>query len=357
MAEEIRSSKVSERVKGVSRRSFLKAAGGVAVWGTVGTILGTKAYAQKKTLTVWSIWPEQWIREIFPVFEKETGIHIEWIRQSSGQILARVIASAGKPDASVMFGGPVPTFLPAKEKGLLERYVPPSAATLPDKYKDPDGYWMGIAVDPLCFYSNKEFLAEKRLEAPRSWFDFLRPEYAKSIQMADPRTSGTAYQRIVTLITIMHDEDLAFFYMKKLKKSVQVYTEHGGGGIIPISTGEAGTGVYFLVDALDAVHKGYPTVVSFPREGVTAPLEAIALLKGAPQPELGKELINWAVSGKMQRLYKELNIFFLPTQPKVEPPTGINLTEARIVPYDLEWAGRERERLIKRWVDEVLGGK
>ena len=321
-------------------------------------VSGVVTYAQQKTLTVWSVWPEEWIKKIFPVFEKETGIHINWIRESTGQVAARVIASGGHPAASVMFGGPVATFISLKDQGFLQKYVSPAAATIPAADKDPDGYWTGMATDPLCFYSNKSFLKEKGLQPPTSWFDFLLPAYKDSLQFADPRTSGTGYQRIITMITLMHNEDLAFDYLKALKPSVQVYTEHGGGGIIPISTGQAGAGIFFLVDALDAiVNKGYPCVISFPREGITAPIEAIALLKGAPQPELAKKFIDWAVSKQMQQLYTQLKVFFIPTQPGVPVPSVINLKGVYIAPTDTQWFGQHRTELINRWVNQILGGK
>ncbi|GAH29397.1 unnamed protein product, partial [marine sediment metagenome] len=59
-------------------------------------------------------------------------------------------------------------------------------------FKDADGYWVGIADDPLVFMSNAGFLKEKNLNPPASWDDLLDPAYKDMIQMADARTSGTA---------------------------------------------------------------------------------------------------------------------------------------------------------------------
>lgn len=39
-------------------------------------------------------------RPLFEQFTKETGIQVRWIRQSSGVILARVIAEKGNPQAT-----------------------------------------------------------------------------------------------------------------------------------------------------------------------------------------------------------------------------------------------------------------
>ena len=64
-------------------------------------------------------------------FEKATGIHVNFIRFSSGEALARLIAEKGNPQVDVLFGGPVETFTAGEEQGIFEAYTPPSAADLP----------------------------------------------------------------------------------------------------------------------------------------------------------------------------------------------------------------------------------
>jgi len=60
------------------------------------------------------------------------------------------------------------------------------------------------------------------------------------------------------------DEQKAFDYLKKLKNSVQVYTKHGGGGTVPVRIGQAGMGIFFIVDAMKTQQSGYDVVLSFP---------------------------------------------------------------------------------------------
>ena len=50
---------------------------------------------------------------------------------------------------------------------------------------------------------------------PESWNDLLDPRYKNNLQMADARTSGTATERIYSLVKVM-GEDPAFAYQKKL---------------------------------------------------------------------------------------------------------------------------------------------
>jgi iron(III) transport system substrate-binding protein len=294
---------------------------------------------------------------MFEEFEKATGVHVNFIRFSSGEALARVIAEKNNPRVDVLFGGPVETHIAGIKEGVFEPYKPPTSNPLASRFKDPTGYWMGIADDPLCFMSNNKFLKEHKLNPPASWQDLLQPAYKGMIQMADARTSGTAVTRIFSVLEIFgRDEAKAFDFMKKLRQNVQVYTKSGGGGTIPVGLGQAGAGVFFIVDALKTKQEGYDVAISFPREGIGTSVEAIALLKGAKNPELGKKLINWATSPAMQNLYSKYKINFVPAHPdvKIEPGLAEVLKGANIFPIDEAWAGQNRKRVVERWVNEVL---
>ena len=310
-----------------------------------------------ETVNVYSIWPENWARPMFEEFEKATGIKVNFIRFSSGEALARVMAEKNNPRIDVLFGGPVETFAAGVKEGLFEPYKPPSFAALPPRFRHPDGQWVAIADDPLVFMSNNKFLKDNALQAPASWNDLLAPAYKNMIQMADARTSGTAVTRIFSVIEVNgRDENKAFEYMKKLRPNVQLYTKSGGGGTLPVGLGQAGAGIFFIVDALDTKAKGYDVTISFPKEGIGTAAEAIALIKGAKNPAVGKKLIDWATSPAMQGQFAKYKINFVPAHPDVpvEPSLAQVLRAAKIFPIDADYAGANRKRVVDRWIAEVL---
>jgi len=326
----------------------------VGIWALL--TLASSVFSAE-ALNAYSIWPENWARPMFEEFEKATGIHVNFIRFSSGEALARIIAEKNNPRVDVLFGGPVETHIAGIKEGIFEPYKPSTFASLAPRFKDPSGYWIGIADDPLVFMANNKFLKENNLKQPASWDDLLNPAYKGMIQMADARTSGTAVTRIFSVIEVFgRDENKAFDYMKKLRKNVQVYTKSGGGGTIPVGLGQAGAGIFFIVDALKTKQEGYDVVISFPKEGIGTSVEAIALLKGAKNPALGKKLIDWSTGPAMQSLYAKYKINFVPAHPEVKTEAGLAeiLKGAKIFPIDEVWAGQNRKRVVDRWIAEVL---
>jgi iron(III) transport system substrate-binding protein len=334
----------------------LSRAASVLLLLSVGLLASWPVRAQD-AVNVYSIWPENWARPMFEEFEKATGTKVNFVRFSSGEALARVMAEKNNPRVDVLFGGPVETFAAGIAEGVFEPYKPPAFARLPARFRHADGQWVAIADDPLVFMSNNKFLKDNNMQPPASWSDLLAPAYKNMIQMADARTSGTAVTRIFSVLEVNgRDEARAFDYMKKLRPNVQLYTKSGGGGTLPVGLGQAGAGIFFIVDALDTKAKGYDVSISFPKEGIGTAAEAIALLKGAKNPAAGKKLIDWATSPAMQALFAKHKINFVPAHPDVpiEPGLAQVLKGAKIFAIDADYAGANRKRIVERWVAEVL---
>jgi iron(III) transport system substrate-binding protein len=313
--------------------------------------------AAADSINAYSIWPENWARPMLQEFEAATGIKVNFLRFSSGEALARVIAEKNNPKVDVLFGGPVETFAAGIKEGIFEPYKPPATTVLPARFKEVDGYWTAIADDPLVFMTNQKFLTENKLLPPTSWEDLINPAYKNMLQMADARTSGTAVTRIFSVLEVNgRDEEKAFAYLKKLRANVQLYTKSGGGGTLPVGLGQAAGGIFFIVDALDTKAKGYDVVISFPKEGIGTSAEAIALIKGAKNSDAGKKLIDWATSPAMQGLFAKHKINFVPAHPDVKTEASLAevLRGAKIFAIDDAYAGANRKRIVDRWVAEVL---
>ncbi|WP_350449553.1 ABC transporter substrate-binding protein [Aminobacterium mobile] len=324
----------------------------LAILGTI--LLSGIATAAQPELNAYTIWSERYAQAIFSAFTKDTGIKVNWMRFSSGEVQARLEAEQKNPQVDVVFGNMAEAFVNGIPKGLFEPYKPQGAERIPDTFKDTDGYWTGVAIDPICFMFNTKFLKDHNVEAPTSWQDLLRPEYKSQLQMADARTSGTAMYRILSIIEAM-GEDEAYIYQKELNDNVQIYTKSGAGGALPIARGQAAGGIFFLVDALEMQQKGYDVTISYPKEGVVAGIEAMALVKGAKNPDLAKKFLDWASTERMQRIYEGSQINLIPSNPdvKISNP-GLDMSKVNVLPLDIKWAGDNRDRLVERWINEVL---
>ena len=327
-------------------------------------VLAVFALSAKKVLHMYTALDVNEARIYIEAFEKDTGIKVEWVRMSAGEILARLKAERKNPQASIWFGGPVFEFISAKKAGLLERYVSPNAKYIPKQYMDPDGYWTGFYIGAIGFVSNTEILKELGVEPPRSWNDLLKPEFKGRISMAYPYTSGTAYTILATTIAMMGEEK-AFQWWKKFNKQIHHYNKSGSACVTQVGLGEVAVGIAFAHDIVKkGISKGYPVVLTFPegsgnfpiQEGTGYEIGAMALIKGGPEPELAKKFIDWMLTKRAQDLMQKW--YRIPLNPEAEVAEGaIRITDVKTIPLDFEYFGREHDRLIDRWKTEIQFGE
>jgi iron(III) transport system substrate-binding protein len=317
--------------------------------------LSISAFAQP--LMVYSSVDEENARAILEAFTKSTGIQVQFVHLSSGPALARLEAEKDNPMADIWMGAPSENHVLAKERGLTQPYKSPNAAALDPKFVDPEGYWTSFYMNPMGVAMNTAWAARAGVEAPESWYDLLKPEFAKEIQMPTPQSSGTAYNLVASLI-LAWGEDEAFAYLKELNKNIQTYTQSGTAPSQAVAIGEAGIGIQFTPAFLKFMDEGYPLQLIFPKEGVGYEAPAISIVKGAPNFEDAKKLVDWIISVEAQNLFGELKTYFFPVHPEAVAGEGLpSFSEIPLIDYDAIWAGEHRQEIVEKWIDEVLRGQ
>jgi len=273
----------------------------------------------KERLAIYTTLDEPLARAALAAFEEDTGIGVDFVRLSGGECVARLIAEKENPQISIWYGGVGLDHLVAKEKGLTMPYESPNAVNIPDNFKDKDHYWTGIYAGPLSFVSNTNLLKELSLEAPTSWADLIKPEYEGHIMVANPGTSGTAYNMLATLVQIL-GEDEAFEYLKALVKLIS---------------------------------QGYPLIITCPSEGTGYEIASISLIKGGPQTELAKKLYDWALTERAAEIYA--SVFVCPFVDVELKEGAIPISKVKTIVQDDVWAGANKDRLVAKWTNEVMG--
>ncbi len=312
------------------------------------------ASANAAELNAYTIMPEKYASQIFAQFTKDTGIKVNFLRFSTGEALARLTAEKRNPQVDVLLGGPADMYAAGVTEGILEAYRPADSDAISSAYRDPNNYWTGIGLIPLCFLTNTKFLEKNKMQAPTKWADLLDPRYKNNLQMADARTSGTATERIYSLVKVM-GEDEAFKFQKAMNANVQMYTKSGAGGAMPIATGQCASGIFYIVDALDIQQQGYPVTITYPEDGVSFGIEATGVVKGGKNNAEAKKFVDWATSKKFAEFIVANKINYVPTRNDVKTSNPIlDLTKIKTISVDVTWKGEKRKEFTKRWINEVI---
>ena len=281
-------------------------------------------------------------------FEEDSGIQVHWVRLSAGEVLVRIRSERTNPQVALWFGGPSPEFIVAKREGLLAPYAPRIDFEPPPGIFDEAHYWTGFYFGAIGFASNTEILDRKGIPPPTSWYDLLKPELKGEISVAYAYTSGTANTLLAAIVQMM-GEDAGFNYVARLDRNVHHYNRSGSACVTQVGFGEVAVGIAFSHDIVKkGPAKGYPVMLSFPKEGTGFEIGAMALVKGGPNQTAAKRFMDWALSVRAQNLMQ--NWFRTPLNPNAKVAEGaITADKVKLIQFDSIWAANHRQRLVERW--------
>lgn len=308
-----------------------------------------------KEVTVYAAFPDYELPTYFNAFEKDTGIKVNYVRLSAGEMLSRVEAEKDNPNASVMYGGGTDAYIAATEQGLLEQYQSSELENVNDQYKDPEGYYNPISYGVITFACNKEWFEENNMEYPTSWQDLLKPEFKDQISVSHPATAGTGYAFLATVIMLMGEEE-GWDYLQKLNENVRQYTRAGTAPCSEVGLGEAAIGITYAQGALSTASEGYPIELSYPKEGTQCEITGVALIKNGKEEEQenARLLIDWLISKRGQELYIDSNSFRSPVNITANATEGLpKIEEITLVDYDVKWAADNRESLNTKFTELI----
>ena len=129
-------------------------------------------------LTVCGSCEEAYLAAACQRFEELFGIRTTYQYVASDSVQTQSQGTPGHPAADVWFGGSAEDCAACGDAGLLAAYDAVHASRLTDDlYRDAEGLWYGISVDPLGFVVDRDMLKRMAIDAPTGWAELLDFRY------------------------------------------------------------------------------------------------------------------------------------------------------------------------------------
>lgn len=197
-----------------------------------------------------------------------------------------------------------------------------------------------------CIVVNTELLAEKGLDVPTSYEDLLKEEYKNLIAMPNPKSSGTGYIYLKSLVNAW-GEDKAFDYFEKLSGNILQFTSSGSGPINALVQGEIAIAMGMTSQAVIEINNGQPFEILFFDEGAPFTACGYGIIEGKQDKQAVKDVFDFFYS----TLIHEEKDLYLPEQIFIDQENTIT-NYPKDIPYS-DMSGNtadEKERLLEKWI-------
>ncbi len=277
-------------------------------------------------------------------------IHLDW-RTPGGTSEIRMVLDAGFKAAEdtgregigvdIFFGGGEPDFSGQARRGRL---VPLDVfETRPELFGDDgripqyftgerywpdDRVWVGTCMSQFGICYNPDVLARLGIEPPVSWRCLADPRYAGTIALADPTKSGSVARTFELIVqseilraldekpspdardaAIARGWESGLQLIQKMAANARYFTDSASKIPLDVAQGNASAGMAIdfygrsYSDELRTRDGGRRLVWIAPEGGTTLSCDPIAVLRGAPNPELAQAFVTFTLGIDAQRLW------------------------------------------------------
>lgn len=270
-------------------------------------------------------------REFSAAFERWHRQHygdtvsVQWVDIGGGgtgtlaKYLETRFQSSDTADVDLVFGGGSAQFTQYANAGFLVP-IPPLAPNDPVFQQDPldrvppdlfgqplrhpGNLWIAATMASFGIEINKDRIAELGLPTPRRWEDIATAQWIGHLSLADPSKSGSvrsSYEQVLQ----QHGWEKGWALLTRIFANADLIRDGGSNPAEDVGSAEAVAGI--VIDFYGRIHitRAGSSILGFviPDGGSALDPDPIAVLKGAPSPELAARFIRFTVSPAGQRLW------------------------------------------------------
>ena len=310
----------------------------------------TQAWSDEVNL--YSARKEHLIKPLINIFEKETGIKVNLVTAKAAQLYERIVREGKNSPADVLLTTDAGNLWKASEQGLFQKinsdYL---ISRIDSRYRDPENKWFGLSLRARIIVYSLDRVDQNELRGYKYLSD---PRFKNRILI---RSSSNIYnQSLIAHMIAKYGEEVAEEWAEKL---VNNFARSPAGGdrdqIKAIAAGEGDIAIvnsYYIIQMLNSDKKKIfnNLGIYFPRDkemGVHINISGAGLLQNAPNHKNGKQLINFLLSDKAQKIYS-FNNFEYPVVKNIEIPKLLKyLGNFKEDDIDTSEYGRLSKRAIK----------
>lgn len=258
---------------------------------------------------------------------KYPGVKVEWVRDGTPKILAKLRAEieAGQPQADVLLIADVVTMEGLKKEGRLLAYPEAEVSGIEAALYDKDKtYFSTKLITTGIVYNTKAPFV------PASWEDLTRPEAKGLVAMPSPLTSGAA---MIHTVTLTGNLPQGWNYYDALARNGAQASGGNGDVLKAVSGGDKLFGMIVDYMPLREKAKGAPIEFVFPREGVSAVTEPVAILSTARNADAAKAFVDFLLSKDGQQAAAKMG--YIPARADIALPAGYpDRSSIKVLSYD-----------------------
>lgn len=291
----------------------------------------------------------EWSDPIIQGFEEKYGIDVELVSLGTGECLSRIQAEAANPQADIVWGGVVESYIPLVD--LFDSYKSTEIDALYEGSYDAENFkWYAFDLEPMVMVYNTKNVTE----APAKWEDLLREDFCGKIATADPVKSSSSFACIQAINAAYGQGEGGYEFLEKLIGNLDGIILSSSSSVYKgTADGEYDVGLTYEEAALRYRDEGADIDVVYPEEGTNIFVSPVVIVKDGPNTENAKLFVDYVLSQDVQSGLADIYRRTSRTDIAL-PETFISTADIPTCEYDANWVVENTESFNEFWEDATL---
>lgn len=288
---------------------------------------------------------------LFADFELDTKLAVspkfDTEANKSVSLAAELERETDRPRCDVHWNNEIIGTIRLARQGVYERYESPNAEAFPEWTRPQSRLWQAFASRARVLIVNTKLLPNEA-DRPSSLLELTDPKWKGKLTMAKPQFGTTATQA-ACLFEVLGSEGARQFYRGLKANDITVLP--GNKQVAQgVARGDFAVGLTDTDDALIELNEGKPVAIIFAdrdgnksneRMGTLYIPNTVAIVKGCPNPDAAKRLIDYLLRPETEARLAEGGGFQIPLNPNVQaklPPALLTPSQVKPMAVDFEKA-------------------
>lgn len=264
-------------------------------------------------------------------FEEQTGLPVKTRFDTEGSktvgLVSAILEEAARPRCDVFWNNELAHTVRLAQKGLLQPYASPSAASIPAQWKDPTGLWAGFAARARVLIVNTDLLPDRK-DWPTRTLDLIDPKWKGRCGVARPLT-GTTLTHFTALSLLLGETRFAELIDGLFANEV-VFLQSNGATMRQVAEGKLAWAFTDTDDYHVAVTKGHHVAAVFPDQeegglGTMLIPNSVGIVKDCPHPDEARKLVDFILSEQTEALLAAAKSAQIPLRAEVKGPSDASI--------------------------------
>ncbi len=258
------------------------------------------------TLVVYSGRNEELVGPVIERFEEESGTDVEVRYGDTAELAATILEEGENSPADVFFAQDAGALGAVADEGLFEELPEETLGRVDERFRSPEGEWVGVSGRARVVAYNTEALSEEEL--PGSIFGFTDPRWEGRIGWAP--TNGS-FQAFVTALRVLEGEDRARAWLEGIQANDPFEYPDNLTALEGVASGEvqvAFVNHYYLFQVMEEQGEDVPVRNYYLKNGDPGALVLAAgagILDTAQNPEAARSFLEYVLSEEAQQYFAD----------------------------------------------------